>query len=47
MGAFQVDSDEEEEDAEEQEETKEGEQVPVQATQSIAASILIPPSYLI
>ena len=47
MGAFQVDSDEEEEEAEEQEETKEGEQVPVQAAQPIADSKLIPPSDLI
>ena len=47
MGAFQVDSDEEEEEAEEQEETKEGEQVPAQATKAIAASKLIPRSYLI
>ena len=47
MGAFQVDSDEEEEEAEEQEETKEGEQVPVQAAQQIAASKLNPQSNLI
>jgi hypothetical protein len=36
VGAFQVDSDEEEEEAEDQEETKDDE--PVQATQSVAAA---------